>query len=151
MAQRTERTVLNHLIETCRDAERGFLTASGHVENPKLKALFEQMASQRARIAGDLAPHAQRLGGDPPADGTAGAALHRGWIDIKSRLRRHDDNAILDEVERGDSITLHAFQDALEGMLPPDSREVIERLYGELREAHAAIASVDRVRQVPTS
>jgi uncharacterized protein (TIGR02284 family) len=146
MAQRTERTVLNHLIETCRDGERGFLSAAAHVESPKLKALFEEMASQRARIAADLAPHAQRLGGDPATDGTSGAALHRGWIDIKSRLRRHDDNAILVEVERGDAITLHAFQDALEGMLPPDSRTVVERLYAELRQAHAAIAAVDRVR-----
>ena len=90
------------------------------------------MATQRARIAADLAPHAQRLGGDSAAEGTTGAALHRGWIDIKSRLRRHDDNAILTEVERGDGITLHAFQDALEGMLPPDSRAVVERLYAEL-------------------
>ena len=150
MAQRTERTVLNRLIETCRDAERGFLSAAAHVENPKLKGLFEQMASQRARIAGALAPHAQRLGGDPAADGTTGAALHRSWIDIKSRLRRHDDNAILDEVERGDGITLHEFQDALEGMLPPDSRDAIERLYAELREAHATITAVDRVRQIQT-
>jgi uncharacterized protein (TIGR02284 family) len=146
MSQRTERTVFNHLIETCRDGERGFLSASAHVENPKLKTLFEQMASQRARIAGDLAPHAQRLGGDGAADGTSAAALHRKWIDIKSMLKRHDDNAILVEVERGDSITLGAFQDALEGMLPPDSRELVERLYAELRQAHATIASLDKVR-----
>ena len=150
MAQRTERTVLNNLLETCRDAERGFLSAASHVENPKLKALFELMASQRRRIAADLAPHAQRLGGDPAADGTTGAALHRGWIDIKSRLRPHHDNAIIDEVERGDSATLHAFQDALEGMLPPDSRDVIERLDAELRQSHAEIASVDRVRHIAT-
>ena len=150
MAQRTERMVLNHLIETCRDAERGFLSAASHVESPKMKAIFEQMASQRARIAADLAPHAQRLGGDAAAEGTTGAVLHRGWIDVKSRLRRHGDNAILDEVERGDGITLHAFQDALEGMLPPDTREVIERIYAELRKAHGEIAAVDRVRHLPT-
>ena len=150
MAQRTERTVFNHLIETCRDGERGFLSAAAHVESPKLKTLFEQMATQRARIAADLAPHAQRLGGDSAAEGTTGAVLHRGWIDIKSRLRRHDDNAILTEVERGDGITLHAFQDALEGMLPPDSRAVVERLYAELRQAHATITSVDRVRHAQT-
>jgi len=50
------------------------------------------------------------------------------------------------EVERGDGITLHAFQDALEGMLPPDSLAVVERLYAELRQAHAVIAAIDRVR-----
>lgn len=146
MAQQTERSVLNHLIETCRDGERGFLSASSHVENAKLKVLFNEMAAERARIANDLTPHAQRLGGDAAAEGTGAAALHRRWIDIKSMLKRHDDNAILVEVERGDGITLHAFQEALEGMLPPDSREVIERLYGELRQAHATIASLDKVR-----
>jgi uncharacterized protein (TIGR02284 family) len=146
MAQRTERAVLNHLIETCRDGERGFLNAAAHVESPALKELFEQMSAQRARIAADLTPHAQRLGGDAAADGTSAAALHRRWIDIKSALRRHDDNAILVEVERGDAITLGVFQDALEGMLPPDSRDVVERLYAELKQAHATIASVHRAR-----
>ena len=151
MAQRTERTVLNHLIETCRDAERGFSAAAAHVESSRVKDLFERMATQRARIADVLAPHAQRLGGDSAADGTAGAVLHRGWIDIKSRWRPHDDNAIIDEVERGESITLRAFEDALEGILPPDSRPVIEGLYAELRKAHGEIASIDRVHDVHTS
>jgi uncharacterized protein (TIGR02284 family) len=145
MAQQTERTVLNHLIETCRDGERGFLSAAAHVESPKLKALFEQMAAQRGRVAANLAPHAQRLGGDAAAEGTTGAALHRGWIDIKSKLRRHDDHAILTEVQRGDSVTLRVFQDALEGMLPPDSRDLVERVYEELRHAHAEIESIDSV------
>jgi len=145
MAQQTERSVLNHLIETCRDGERGFLSASSHVESPKLKALFDQMAKQRARIATDLAPHAQRLGGDAASEGTSAAALHRRWIDIKSLLKRHDDNAIVVEVERGDSITVHAFQEALEGMLAPDSRDLVERLYAELRQAHGTIAALDKI------
>ncbi len=63
----------------------------------------------------------------------------------------HDDNAIIDEVERGESITLRAFEDALEGILPPDSRAVIEGLYAELRKAHGEIASIDRVHDVHTS
>jgi uncharacterized protein (TIGR02284 family) len=139
---------MNSLIETCRDGELGFLTAAAHVQSPALKELFQQMSAQRARIAADLTPHAQRLGGDAAADGTSAATLHRHWIDIKSALRRHDDHAILVEVERGDAVTLRAFQDALEGMLPPDSRDVVERVFAELTQAHARIASVDRARQV---
>jgi len=147
MAERTERAVLNHLIETCRDGEQGFLSAASHVENPTLRTLFEQMAAQRGRIAEALVPHANRLGGENTGEGSGAAALHRRWIDIKSKLRRHDDAAIVDEVERGDGFTLHAFQEALEGMLPPDSRDVIQRFYDELRDAHGKIAALDRVRQ----
>jgi uncharacterized protein (TIGR02284 family) len=104
------------------------------------------MAEQRARIASELTPHAQRLGGDAAHEGTGAAALHRRWIDIKSMLKRHDDNAILVEVERGDRITLSAFKDALEGMLPPDTSDVVQRLYDELRTAHGTIAALDKVR-----
>jgi len=77
MAQQTERAVLNHLIETCRDGQRGFLSAASHVENPALKTLFEQMAKDRGRFADTLTPHAQRLGGESGTDGSSAAALHR--------------------------------------------------------------------------
>jgi uncharacterized protein (TIGR02284 family) len=141
---------MNGLIETCRDGELGFLTAAAHVQSPALKELFGQMSAQRARIAADLTPHAQRLGGDAAGDGTNAAALHRHWIDVKSALRRHDDHAILVEVERGDAVTLRTFEDAIGGMLPPDSRDVVERVYAELTQAHAMIASVDRARHAQT-
>lgn len=147
MAQQTERGVLNHLIETCRDGERGFLSAAGHVENPALKTLFEQMAKDRGRFADTLTPHAQRLGGESGTDGSSAAALHRRWIDIKSALKRHDDNAITIEAERGDGITLAAFKDALEGMLAPEIRDVVDKVYGELREAHGKIAALDKVKR----
>ena len=34
MAERTEREVLHHLIEICRDGERGFHAAADHVAAP---------------------------------------------------------------------------------------------------------------------
>jgi len=146
MPQRTERWILNHLIETCKDGEQGFLSASGHVEGPELKTLFEQMAAERSRMAADLLPHAQRLGGDAAADGTGAAALHRRWIDIKSLLKRHDDHAIVIEVERGNRITLQVFKDALEDVIPPASRDLIERLYTALQQSHDRIAALDKAR-----
>ena len=56
---RTSRAVLNALIETCRDSERGFNGAAGLVTAPSLKALFLELAAQRARFAEELVPHAQ--------------------------------------------------------------------------------------------
>ena len=141
MAQLTERTALNHLIETCTDAARGFRSAADHVRDDRLKAFFSQMAEHRERFAAALLPHAQRLGGDAPSDGTKAAALHRGWIDIKSVITRHDDRAILAEAERGDGITLHVFKDAVEGMLPPEVRDLVEEQLGEISAAHAQIAN----------
>jgi uncharacterized protein (TIGR02284 family) len=141
MAQLSERTAVNHLIETCTDAARGFRSAADHVGDERLKALFERLAAQRERFAAELLPHAQRLGGDAPADGTRAAALHRGWIDIKSRITRHDDRAILAEATRGDGVTLHIFKDAIDGMLPPEVRDLAEVQYAQIQAEHDEIAN----------
>src|SRR3954465_4320077 len=69
----SEHRVLNHLIETCRDGERGFRLASQQVADPGLKALFTELSAQRATFAAQLVPHVQRLGGQPASDGTATA------------------------------------------------------------------------------
>src|SRR4029079_17052997 len=90
MSDRTERAVLNHLIETCKDAERGFRHVAEHAADPTLKSLFLDIASQRARLAPDLLPHAQRLGGASTHDGSAIGALHRTWIDLRSAIFRGD-------------------------------------------------------------
>src|SRR5215203_5496887 len=102
MAVQTEHSVLNHLIETCRDGARGFHLAAEQATSPTLKALFTELARQRTTFSEELLPHAHRLGGEAPADGTRVAALHRGWMDLKQAVV-HTDRAVLTEVRRGDT------------------------------------------------
>src|SRR2546429_7277055 len=71
MTDQSERAVLNHLIETCKDAERGFRHVAEYANDQTVKSLFLDIASQRARFAADLLPHAQRLGGAREAEGSA--------------------------------------------------------------------------------
>jgi uncharacterized protein (TIGR02284 family) len=139
MAERTERSVLNHLIETCKDGERGFRYAANHVTDPTVKALFLEIASQRERFASDLLPHAQRLGGPSEADGTTAAALHRGWITIKDTLTGHDERAIIGEAERGEGAAVAVYKDAIDGMLPPTVRELVQRQYEHVCKSHERI------------
>src|SRR4051812_33752945 len=78
MTDRTERAVLNHVIETCKDAERGFRHIAEHATDPALKSLFLDIASERARFAADLLPHAHRLGGAHSHDGTTAHCIAPG-------------------------------------------------------------------------
>jgi uncharacterized protein (TIGR02284 family) len=133
MTDRSERAVLNHLIETCKDAERGFRHVAEHATDPALKSLFLDIASQRARFAADLMPHAQRLGGPNAHDGTAVGTLHRTWIDLRSAIFRGDPVAAIHEAERGEHFSLGVYRSALDGMLPPTARELVETQYAELR------------------
>jgi uncharacterized protein (TIGR02284 family) len=145
MTDRSERAVLNHLIETCKDAERGFRHVAAHVTDPEVKTLFLDIASQRARFAADLMPHAQRLGGANASDGTAGGALHRTWIDLRSAIFRGDPVAVVHEAERGEHFSRGVYEDALDSMLPPTARELVEAQYAELRKTS------DRLRELEAS
>jgi uncharacterized protein (TIGR02284 family) len=126
MAERTERSVLNHLIETCRDAERGLRLAASRLKRPETKRLLLRLAEQRRDFANELLPHAQRLGGASVADGTTAAAVHRAWIQVKARLAADPDQAVLQEAMRGEGYAMHAFDDAVGDLIPPEAREVVE-------------------------
>jgi uncharacterized protein (TIGR02284 family) len=139
MAQRTERSVLNHLIDTCKDGERGFRYAADHVTESSLRELFLQIASRRERFAADLLPHAQRLGGATESGGTTAGVVHRGWMTLKDTLTGHNDDAIIREAERGEHAAVAAYKDAVEGMLPPTARDLIERQYTDVRQTHERV------------
>ena len=142
MADQNPRLVLNHLIETCRDSERGYRAAAGLVEGPTLKAQLLDMADERARFAEELLPHAQRLGGDEAHDGTRTAAVHRRWMDLKARLAPHDDQVVFAEVLRGDEATLRTYQSALEEYLPPTVRDIVEAQEKKVREVHERLVGL---------
>jgi uncharacterized protein (TIGR02284 family) len=144
MAERTERAVLNHLIETCRDAERGFLIAAEHVHAPELRRLFLKLANQRHEFADELLPHAQRLGGANAGDGTCAAAVHRAWLRVKARWTTNSDRAVLEEAARGERFALAAYDEAVHEVVPPDAREVIEAQDLGVRIAGRLVAGMEK-------
>jgi uncharacterized protein (TIGR02284 family) len=143
MAERTEREALQHLIDICRDGERGFRAASAAVSDPRLKTLFKELAAERATFAADLVPHLRRLGGTVEEAGTGAAKLHRGWINLKAHVPGHHDHTIVTEAERGEHAALNAYEDALSGMLPPTVTGLIEAQQQAMQKAVDRIRSID--------
>ena len=126
MTPQTERTVLNHLIGTCRDAERGFRLAAGKARAPDVKRLFLQLADQRQEYVTELLPQVQRLGGTAAPAGTGAGSLHRAWMQIKARVAANPDRALLLEAARGERHAMAAYDHAVQHLLPPDARELVE-------------------------
>ena len=137
-------STLNNLIETCRDGQNGFQTAAEGVQRSELKTLFHTYSQQRARFVGELQDEVRRLGGDPEDSGSVAASLHRGWIDIKAAVTGKDDGAILSECERGEDVAVSNYRSALDTDLPANVRTVVERQFGEVKEAHDRIRSLEK-------
>jgi uncharacterized protein (TIGR02284 family) len=149
MANRNDDVIstLNNLIETCRDGQTGFHSAAEGVMDSKLKSLFGQYSQQRAQFVGELQGEVRRLGGDPQNTGSVAAALHRGWMDIKSAVTGKDEHRILEECERGEDSAVRNYEDALTQNLPPEVMSVVQRQYKDIREAHDRIRNLrDRTR-----
>jgi uncharacterized protein (TIGR02284 family) len=131
-------TVLNDLIETCKDGQEGFRTASEGVEESDLKTLFSSYSLQRSKFAGELQSEANAMGDHTPEETSSLAgAVHRGWINLKSALTSKDRHAVLEECERGEDVAVANYKDslAIEG-LSGNVREIIERQACEIQQAH---------------
>jgi uncharacterized protein (TIGR02284 family) len=143
MAERSEREVLHHLIEVCKDGEHGFRTAAAHVSKPELKSLFAELADERAGFAVALEPHLRRMGDASGDEGSKAAALHRGWMNIKGLVAGHHDHMIVTEAERGEQAALDAYEEALGGMLPPTVTSLVESQRDAMRSAQERIRAID--------
>ena len=138
-------SALNHLIETCRDGQKGFQTAAEGVQSADLKQLFHTYSQQRAGFVGQLQDEVRRLGGEAENSGSVAASLHRGWMGLMSAVTGRDDAAILSECERGEDSAVRNYKDALNDKnLPSDVRMVVERQYAAVQEAHDRIRSLER-------
>jgi uncharacterized protein (TIGR02284 family) len=142
MAERTEREVLHHLIEVCKDGERGYRAAADHVSDPKLKTLFGELAAERKRFADELTPHLHRLGGLPDG-GSSTAALHRSWMALKGLVPGSHNHQLIAEAERGEHFALDVYEEALNGMLPPTVTDIVEAQREAISKANERVRTYD--------
>ena len=129
-------SVLNNLIETTRDGEKGFKTAAEGLTAPDIKHRFLQYSAERAQMTRELQAEVRRLGGDPELSGSVAGAMHRGWLDIKSAVTGKDDHAILAEAERGEDVAKNAYESALNESLPALTETLVLQQAAKVRQAH---------------
>jgi len=135
-------SVLEELIQTCKDGQKGYEEAATKVKRTDLKTFFNEQARERARFAGELEEELSRLGkGDKKLSGSVAGTLHRAWIETKVSLGAGD-KAILEWLEQGEDRAKDAYQKALRGSLPANLMEIIRRQAASVQAAH------DKVKQL---
>ncbi|MDQ6888060.1 MAG: PA2169 family four-helix-bundle protein [Gemmatimonadota bacterium] len=137
-------SVLNDLIETCKDGANGFRAAADAVKGSEAKTVLSSRVHLCERASTELQAEVRRLGGDPDRSGSVAASLHRGWIDIKSLATGREDSAIITECERGEDFAVKSYEEALRKDLPANVRAVVERQY------QGTLHNRDKVRALKT-
>ena len=133
----TQTTALNTLIATLIDSINGYEDAASDVESGRFQQLFRDRASERRQIVQDLRSEVSRLGGNPEDDGSFMGKTHQRFMDLKAAITGRDDQAVINEVERGEDYLKEKFEAALNSdELTGDTRAAVERAYQSVRAGH---------------
>lgn len=142
-------SVLNDLIQTSKDGEEGFRTCAEDAEqrDVQFKSMFEERSRGCAEAASELQELVRALGGEPIKHGSVSGSMHRQWLNIRSLITGKDDEAVLNECERGEDAAVKTYRDALQKDLPANIRLVVERQYQGVLANHDRVRSLrDKVR-----
>ena len=132
--------IVNELIETSRDGEKGFTKSAEEVQEPQIRSMFLKRAEYCGTAARELEEKVRALGGEVDEGGSVSGAMHRGWVNIKASVTGHDTVAILEETERGEDYATKVYEKALDvDDLPSDLRQLIERQYEGVVANHDAV------------
>jgi uncharacterized protein (TIGR02284 family) len=138
-------SILNDLIETCKDGQEGFQHAAQQVKSPHLQQLFQRVAAQRRHFSTQLQTLVRALGEHAEESSSVGGAIHRGWIDLKGAISSQNEKSILAECERGEDSAVAQYREALDHEMPVDIRSVI------IGQSAAVKASHDEVKALRDS
>ena len=130
-------TTLNTLIATLLDSVDGYTQAAQACDNRELAERFGPRARERQSAVAGLQAAVARLGGNPEDDGTVLAGAHRMFLNLKAAVTGRDDQAILNEVERGEDYLKEKFEAAMRNVaLAPEARAAVDTAWTSVKAGH---------------
>lgn len=143
--------VLNELVNTCTDGEKGFRAASQGVVDSELATLFLNYSEQRAGFAAELLTEVRRLGGNPEPAGDTPGTTPRGWTGIQAAVEGKHEDAIISEAVRSEDQAVEEYCEALEKNLPTALQAIVENHYIHVRDAHDHVQALERLHRERSS
>ena len=95
------------------------------VDNTNLKTYFKSKAAEREKFTDELKREIISFGEKPIDSGSITGDMHRTWMNIKSALSSNDEEAILEEVQRGEEASLEDYNEILEETSLPESTKAM--------------------------
>src|SRR5258706_3658451 len=142
MDQNNAVSVVEALIETCKDGQKGYQDAASHAKRSDLKTYFNEQSMERGRFAQELQSELAKLG-EPGKKGSSSVsgALHLAWIDTNASLGGGD-KTILESVEKGEDNAKDTYQKALSASLQPSVAQIVRRQAASVQKAHDKVKSL---------
>ena len=141
-------TTLNTLIATLLDSVDGYTKSAHDVKDRDLADRFNARARERQSAVAGLQAAVARLGGNPEDDGTLLAGAHRAFIDLKEAVTGTDDQAIINEIERGEDYLKGKFEAVLKNVdLAPEARSAVDQAWTSVKAGHDEMSGLKHNRE----
>jgi uncharacterized protein (TIGR02284 family) len=131
----TDAQVAKDLVETLKDGRQGFTAAADTLrdsDRPELAATMQRLAEQRAQFATEIVDLGHDYGDDVDASGSAGGALHRGWLKVKDAVTGDDAGSVLGAAVSGEDHAVGEYEKALGADLSDGFRTVVQRQHSSI-------------------
>jgi len=153
MAEHSESiSTLNTLIATTIDSINGYEDSAQNIDNERFREIFRQRANERQEVVQKLREEVRRLGGNPEDDGSFLGKAHQRFEDLKAAITGRDEQAIINEVERGEDYLKEKWQTALQsGNLHGESHELLQRLYQSVKSGHDQMSQLKHGMESPSN
>ncbi|TGE24134.1 PA2169 family four-helix-bundle protein [Hymenobacter aquaticus] len=143
MEAKATQALLNELLETLKDGEKGYSTATTDVDDHDLKQVFKKYAVQRDGFLTELEDQMHKLNLKADEESSVTGTIHRAFINLKAAITSKSRESILNECERGEDYAVKAYQTALKAEgLPGQLKSIIEKQYQGIQEAHNEIRTL---------
>lgn len=134
-------SALQDLIQINIDSRDGFREAADKIEDITLASIFQELSSQRNDQASELRTLVSANAEEPKKKGSAAAAIHRTWMDLRAALGGGN-YAILAEAERGEDHIKDKYEAELKSVPASAVSDVLHRHYAAVKASH------DRIRDL---
>jgi len=130
-------STLNSLIETTIDSIDGYRRSAQEATNSRFSAEFLERANEREQVVSKLRDRVRQLGGNPEDDGSILAAAHRAFLTLRDKVTGSDDDAVIAEVDHGESYLDSKWEAALrEDDLSSETRSLVQQCYDSVRDGY---------------
>jgi uncharacterized protein (TIGR02284 family) len=139
---------LEALTSTLTDSINGYEEAAEVASDPGISAFLRQKAQERRGVTSEFRTRIASLGGNSDVSGSASAALHRRFLDLRSMFQ-NDTKAAVAEVERGEGYLKERFETFMaDEKLSAQTRDLIRSTYERVRFDHARWDQLKRAMQL---
>ena len=136
-SEQTEKK-FNELLERAFDAENGFRKAAENVDDTHLQTFFTNKAEERKNWRTEIRDELRKNGmAIREADGSWTGDMHRLWMDTKALFSSNDEEAMLEEVQKGEKAAMDDYDEIINNhQLPTSTENVLKHQRNKIERSY---------------